>query len=174
MADMKPRHAARSSDLHACQRPRCPNLGQPRSQSRAGALRTLDLCEECFPGPARGPTARPVSMLLCFRRQRPAPTPRNSSLGGQILNFRRGAFTTPKQTACYQGGKQRAAAGVSDLMIRDPEMDVDRAVRRRALVRRSRLTAALRTLAPRWLAPSIQSARRSLDREHQHFIEPWE
>ena len=63
-------------------------------------------------------------------------------------------------------------------MIRDPEMDVDRAVRRRVLVRRSGLTAALRKLAPkwlaRWLAPSIQSARRSLDREHQHFIEPWE
>ena len=63
-------------------------------------------------------------------------------------------------------------------MIRDPEMDVDRAVRRRVLVRRSGLTAALRKLAPRWLArwlaPSMERAQRSLDREHQHFIEPWE
>jgi hypothetical protein len=63
-------------------------------------------------------------------------------------------------------------------LIRDPEMDVDRAVRRHGLVRRSRLTAALRKLAPRWLArwlaPSIQTARRSLDREQQRFIEPWE
>ena len=63
-------------------------------------------------------------------------------------------------------------------LICDPEMDVDRAVRRRAPIRRSRLTAALRKLAPRWLArwlaPSIHTAQRSLDREHQHFIEPWE
>jgi hypothetical protein len=31
-----------------CRRPGCPNLGKPRSQRRAGAKRTLHLCDECF------------------------------------------------------------------------------------------------------------------------------
>jgi len=61
-------------------------------------------------------------------------------------------------------------------LIHEPELDMNRADRAR---HRSRpFAAALRSLAPRWLerrlAPSIENPRRSLDRERQHFTEPWE
>ena len=66
-------------------------------------------------------------------------------------------------------------------LIHEPELDMNRAARRSALVKkRSRaFAAALRRLAPRWLvrrwfASSIETPRRSLDREGEHFIEPWE
>ena len=65
-------------------------------------------------------------------------------------------------------------------MIRESELDMNRAgVRQTRVKKRSRaLVEALRTLAPKWLAqwfaPSIERPRRSLDREGQHFTEPWE
>jgi hypothetical protein len=59
-------------------------------------------------------------------------------------------------------------------MIRDPEMDVDRGVRRRVAGQKVTTRGRAEKLAPRWLAPSMERAQRSLDREHQHFIEPWE
>jgi hypothetical protein len=66
-------------------------------------------------------------------------------------------------------------------LIHEPELDMNRDGRRPVRVKkRSRaFAAALRRLAPRWLArrlgaPSIESPRRSLDRERQHFTEPWE
>ena len=66
-------------------------------------------------------------------------------------------------------------------LIHEPELDMNRAARRPALVKkRSRaFAAALRRLAPRWLARSwfaslIETPRRALDRGRQHFIERWE
>ena len=61
-------------------------------------------------------------------------------------------------------------------MIHEPELDMNRAAWRPALVKkRSRaFAAALRWLARRWFASSIETPRRSRDREREHFIEPWE
>jgi hypothetical protein len=65
-------------------------------------------------------------------------------------------------------------------LVHEPELDMNRAARRPARVKKGSraFAAALRRLAPRWLArwftPSIETPRRSLDRERQHFTEPWE
>ena len=64
-------------------------------------------------------------------------------------------------------------------LIHEPELDMNRAGRRQARNRSRLFAATLRSLAPRWLerrwlAPSIENPRRSLDRERQHFTEPWE
>lgn len=56
--------------------------------------------------------------------------------------------------------------------ISDPEMDMNRAVGRPPRVRMSRLVAALR-----WLAPGIytmETPRRSVDRELEQFSSPWD
>jgi hypothetical protein len=61
-------------------------------------------------------------------------------------------------------------------LIHEPELDMNRDDRARD--RSLLLAAALRRLAPTWLerrlAPSMENPRRSLDRERQHFTEPWE
>lgn len=56
--------------------------------------------------------------------------------------------------------------------VSDPEMDMNRAVGRAPRVGTSRLVAALR-----WLAPGIytlQTPRRSVDRELDEFSSPWD
>jgi len=56
--------------------------------------------------------------------------------------------------------------------ISDPEMDMNRAVGRAPRVGTSRLAAALR-----WLAPGVytlQTPRRSVDRELDEFSSPWD
>jgi hypothetical protein len=45
---MKPRQGTATSADPSCQRPGCSKLGKPRSQTRAGVTRTLNLCNECF------------------------------------------------------------------------------------------------------------------------------
>jgi hypothetical protein len=66
----------------------------------------------------------------------------------------------------------------SKSLIHEPELDMKRVGRCQARDRSRPFAAALRSLAPRWLerrlAPSIENPRRSLDRERQHFTEPWE
>jgi hypothetical protein len=65
-------------------------------------------------------------------------------------------------------------------LIHESELDMNRAAPREARVKQRprAIAAALRTLAPRWLARrfalSTENPRRSLDRERQHFAEPWE
>jgi len=56
--------------------------------------------------------------------------------------------------------------------VSDPEMDMNRVVGRAPRVRASRLAAALR-----WLAPGVytmETPRRSVDRELDEFSSPWE
>ena len=63
-------------------------------------------------------------------------------------------------------------------LIHESELDMNRAAQGDVKQRLGAVAKALRTLAPRWLArrfaPSIETPRRSLDRERQHFVEPWE
>lgn len=56
--------------------------------------------------------------------------------------------------------------------ISDPEMDMNRAVGRAPRVKMRRLVAALR-----WFAPGIytmETPRRSVDRELEQFSSPWD
>ena len=60
----------------------------------------------------------------------------------------------------------------SFISVADPEMDMNRVVGRGPRVRMSRLVAALR-----WLTPGIytmETPRRSVDRELEQFSSPWE
>jgi len=68
----------------------------------------------------------------------------------------------------------------SKSLIREPELDMNRTGQRQTLGKSAwrPFASVLRGLTPRWLAQrsarSIESPRRSLDREREHFLEPWE
>jgi hypothetical protein len=61
----------------------------------------------------------------------------------------------------------------AESLIRDPEMDMNRVVGRRARLKMLRLIAvALKRLAPGLY--SMRTPRRSVDRELEQFSSPWE
>jgi hypothetical protein len=89
------------------------------------------------------------------------------------------AFTAPWES---RFGELRISSGMTPgwcfvdaqrlTSISDPEMDMNRAVAYRPRVRMRRLVAAFR-----WLTPGLytmETPRRSVDRELEQFSSPWE